>query len=95
MHAVIVNERKYVAQDFNRKARDGRQLVSKARILSSRRAMSRSMILRVTSNGSPVKHEVSVSSMENTIGFLVEKKTCLEPCDLFNTEEARASAKLL
>ena len=67
----------------------------KARIFSSRRAMSRSMILRVTSNGSPAKHEVSVSSMENTIGFLVEKKTCLEPCDLFNTEEARASAKLL
>ena len=48
----------------------------RTRILSSRRAMSRSMILRVTvtSNGSPAKHEVLVSksSGEKTIRFLIE-----------------------
>ena len=38
----------------------------KARMLSSRRAISRSMILRVTSNGSQAEHEVLVSSGEKT-----------------------------
>lgn len=43
----------------------------RARMLSSRRAMSRSMILRATSNGSRAEHEVLVSSEEETIGFLI------------------------
>ena len=43
----------------------------RARILSSRRAISRSMILRIASNGSPVEHEVLVGSGEKTIGFLI------------------------
>ena len=43
----------------------------RARMLSSRRAMSRSMILRISSNGSPAEHEVLVSSGEKTIGFLI------------------------
>jgi hypothetical protein len=43
------DEKKYVAQDLSRtrKARDaaGRQLVSATRVVSSRRAMSRSMMI--------------------------------------------------
>ena len=44
----------------------------RARILSSRWAMSRSMILRIMSNGSPlaVEHEVLVSSGKKTIELL-------------------------
>ena len=38
-------------------------------MVSSRQAMSRSMILRATSNGSPAEHEVLVSSGEKTIGL--------------------------
>ena len=34
----------------------------RARMLSSRRAMSRSMILRISSNGLPAEHEVLVLS---------------------------------
>ena len=74
----------------------------KARMLSSRRAISRSMMVRNTSNGSQAEHEVLVSSGEKTIGFLIwifitklnrKKKAYLQPCDLLNTEEARASAR--
>ena len=43
----------------------------RARMLSSRRAMSRSMILRIASNGSPVEHKVLVASGETIIGFLI------------------------
>ena len=70
------------------------------RMLSSRRAISRSMVLRATSNGSPVEHEMLVSSGEETIGFLIwffilfySKKTYFEPSDLLNVEEAPASAR--
>jgi hypothetical protein len=41
----------------------------KARMLSSRRAMSRSMILRATSNGSSAEHEVLVSSGRKQLEF--------------------------
>ena len=41
-----------------------------ARMLSSRRAMSRSMI-RIWANGSLAEHEVLVSSGEKMIGFLI------------------------
>ena len=43
----------------------------RARMLSSRRAMSRSMILRIWSNESPAEDEVLVSSGEKTIEFLI------------------------
>ena len=42
----------------------------RTRMLSFRRAMSRSMILRISSNRSPAKREILVSSGEKTIGFL-------------------------
>ena len=45
----------------------------RARMLSSRRAMSQSMILRFTSNGSQVEYEVLTSSAEKTIAFLIYK----------------------
>ena len=66
-----------------------------ARMLSSRRAMSQSMILRVTSNGSEsaAEHEVlSTGGNDNYISDLNLrlKNTYLEPCDILN-EEARAS----
>ena len=41
----------------------------RARMLSSRRAMSRSMILRATSNGSTAEHVVLVSSGEKQLGL--------------------------
>ena len=41
----------------------------RARMFSSRRAMLRSMILRVSSNASPVDHKVLVSSGENKFDF--------------------------
>ena len=71
-------------------------------MLSSRRAMSRSMILRAMSNGSPAEHEVLALSVETTIESLnwilffkltKEKEKYLEPCDLLNTKEAQASPR--
>ena len=44
--------------------------IFKARMLSSKLAMLRSMILRVTSNESLAEHKV-VSSGEKSIGFLI------------------------
>ena len=41
----------------------------RARMLSSRWAMSRSMILRIASNGSPAEHEVLVSSGKRHLDF--------------------------
>ena len=43
----------------------------KARMLSSRRAISRSMILRVLSNGLPVEDRVLILPGKKTIGFLI------------------------
>jgi hypothetical protein len=40
-------------------------------MLSSRRAMLRSMILRASANGSPAEHDVLVLSGGKTIGFLI------------------------
>jgi hypothetical protein len=60
----------------------------KARMLSSRRAMLRSIILRFSSNGSPSEHKVLVSSEEKRLDFRSEilrlnlKKKYLETCNL-------------
>ena len=43
----------------------------KARMLSSRRAMLRSIILRVSSNESPAEYNILVSSGEKTIEFQI------------------------
>ena len=44
----------------------------RARMLSSRRAMSRSMILRLSSNKSPAEYEVLASSGEKTMSSCLE-----------------------
>ena len=59
LHKISVGRREIEDNSFLRDFR--------TRILSSRRAMSRSMTLRVTSNESPAEHEVMVSSGEKTI----------------------------
>jgi hypothetical protein len=63
LHRTSTGRREMGDNSFLRDFRD--------RMLSSRRAMSRSMILRITSNGSPAEHGVLVSSGEKTIGFLI------------------------
>ena len=70
----------------------------RARMLSSRSILG-PMILRDPSNGSPAKRKVLVSSEseEKSIGFLiriskVEKHTVSHV--IYNTDEARASARL-
>ena len=63
----------------------------RARMLSSRRAMLRSMILRVSFNGSPAEPKVLVSSGEKSIEFRrsIKKHTYLETCNLFSTCRTR------
>ena len=67
LHKILAGRREMEDKSFLRDLR--------ARILSSRRAMSWSMILRVSStgNGSPAEHEVVllVSSEEKTVEFLI------------------------
>ena len=56
LHNISVGRREIGDNSFLRDFR--------ARMLSSRRAMSRSMILHAASDGSPAEHEVLVSSGE-------------------------------
>ena len=63
LHNISTGRREIGANSFLRDFR--------ARMLSSRRAISRSMILRVSANGSLVEYEVLVSSGEKAIEFLI------------------------
>ena len=63
LHKISVGSREMGDSSFLRDFR--------SRMLSSKRAMLRSMILRFSSNGSPAELKLLESSEEKTIGFLI------------------------
>jgi hypothetical protein len=66
----------------------------RARMLSSRRAISWSMILRAISDGSPAEG-IGEKQLDSRFGFLGLEKKYLEPCGLFSTEEVAWQARLV